>query len=334
MESLSVILEKKFDYDFVMYNDEPGHDPKQEFVRVCLYVLETIRFEKVRTIHPAGDLTYSIKALMSGVPNTFDIVDLEDGADCDAGLPAYYLPNCDIPQMNASEETNSGTLTAEAASLIQNKWRESFQLKEIKREEDMQRSLYHSVRMIQCMFRSFKARLCVLEMRRSRPPPVAMDNTPPIIDECWRIDTNTNRISRTCVLRGTALVLKAELLDDSDSPIKPSSDFWQYILIKATVGNDPGEGEEVKENPGREASLKLSKQRLSSTEYHSSTNIAPVHIDELKDSIYTVDGPMNDKGIDNINNILTILTHIMPHLDLFYAVKKGVMILKFNGPEV
>lgn len=104
----------------------------------CLQIIEAIRFEKVRS-GSNGNKNVDVRAVLSGVLNTFDIVDIDDEAD-------ISLPISDHAEQRpcSPKEPSAGDQSA-AAFKIQKQWRRSFDCSERKREERMQESLAASV---------------------------------------------------------------------------------------------------------------------------------------------------------------------------------------------
>ena len=135
LSSLAVVLESPFDLNAILLSDEL--DPKQELVRACLQVMEAIRFEKVRTTSN-GSSSVDVRAVLSGVLNTFDIVDLDDEENASVQNSLHDPPPYPLQEQSCED------LTA-AASIIQKKWRVSFDYSEKKREQSMQESLATSV---------------------------------------------------------------------------------------------------------------------------------------------------------------------------------------------
>ena len=162
------------------------------------------------------------------------------------------------------------------------------------------------------MFRAFKARRIVRNKMTQRAPPTPAPATPKIVpDEQWRLDEN-GKMVRTCVLRGTPLHLSAATFNETDSP----SEEWEYILLVATLCEDGHTSEDDGKLP--EASVKLWRNRISNELYLKPVQLAP--------------NICEDGTNEKMDMLKTMLTNIFPDLDLFYAGKNGVMILKFNGP--
>jgi hypothetical protein len=72
--SLSVLLERPVDLRRLMALDDHEHDSRRGVAQLCAQVMAAVRFEKVRTAG-AG---VAIRAVISGVPNKFDILDSDE----------------------------------------------------------------------------------------------------------------------------------------------------------------------------------------------------------------------------------------------------------------
>ena len=178
------------------------------------------------------------------------------------------------------------------------------------------------------MYRKFRARRIVTKKRLARPLPAPalgeVEDAEPldITDDFWRIH-KSNKIIRTCTIKGTALYLIAELYGEGNVPLEPSSGEWEYILLTAEIAPD-GERRAYPSESAKFASVKLTRSQLLHKLYSRPAVLAP-------GIICRNDTP--DILADNLLFLLTILTNVMPFLDLFFAAKKGIMIVKFNGPE-
>lgn len=173
------------------------------------------------------------------------------------------------------------------------------------------------------MFRSFRARK-IKNLKRQQlhktlvasriQVAVGQPSPPAESDDIWRALTDKEMV-RIGELRGTSLMFKATVLDSNNEPIPPCESLgaWKFIKLSAMCLNtEKGQFPAI---PTTE--LKLSKDRLSNGIYRDYVSFPPEY---------------SQKSFGELD-ILTILTNIMPHLDLFYAGKKGIMILKFNGPQ-
>jgi hypothetical protein len=218
------------------------------------------------------------------------------------------------------------------------------------------------------MLRVFRARRRVAGVRQQRPPPTPPAPAPvpvpapvpapapaapagdPAVDEYWRVHRcggvgggveecvedgreGGGEMVRRLVLRGTALRLTAALQRGDGAAA------WEHILLTATCmpsegedeaggrqgekGEGEGEGEGEKGPPQSmpAAEVKVSRDRLLASEVYS----RPAALAPPADTTTT---STSEEEVE----ILTLLTNMVPFLDLFFAEKKGIMILKFNGP--
>lgn len=169
------------------------------------------------------------------------------------------------------------------------------------------------------MCRSLQANQRVAALKQQRPPPIPLENTisdeePVAIDDFWRVQKSGD-IMRRCTLRGTALLLRAILLDAKDQ-VLPTTHFssCESILLTASRvldGDNVFDGDS-QSNPT--AKIKLSREKLTRDVYNEA--VASVTDEDAHHA-----------------QLLAVLTNAVPFLDLFCAEKKGIMILKFNGPE-
>ena len=138
--SLSVLLDKAVDFKGLLSTDDPDSDPRQDVTRMCLEILEAVRFEKVRSTF-GGKSSVEIKLVVSGVPNTFDILDPEDGFAEDIFLQTV---DTTVPSVPSDDGPNDIELD-QAAISIQRRWKIYFEYLESCREHQMQLSLANSV---------------------------------------------------------------------------------------------------------------------------------------------------------------------------------------------
>ena len=146
-----MLLDRHIDLKVLMSHDDHENNSQQEITQLCLQVMETVRFEKERvpsvaTSRTPTDLSVSFLAVISGVLHSFDVIDMDDEEQEE--IPS--LPNGQ--EMEEKEafitlppDITTPDTTSEAAVVIQQKWRASFEYNERKREKSMQESLARGV---------------------------------------------------------------------------------------------------------------------------------------------------------------------------------------------